>query len=141
MQAIALAGRILFSLMFFQSGINHLRNRHYMAEHAGQMGVPYPDVSVVASGLVVFAGAIMVTAGIWGDVGAFLLTGFLLVAGFTMHPYWKMEDPQAKQNQHIQFWKNVSMAGGSLAIAAWFLCAPGTLAVTSPLLGHLVGAR
>ena len=138
MHAVALAGRIMFSLMFLQSGINHLRKRQYMAEYAGQMGVPAPGASVVLSGVVIFVGAAMVIAGVWGDVGAFVLAGFLLVTAFQMHPFWKLHDPQMKQNQHINFWKNISMAGGALATAAWFLCAPHAVAVTSPLLSHWI---
>jgi putative oxidoreductase len=136
MHAVALAGRIAFSLMFVQSGVNHFRNRRYMAEYAGQMGVPQPHASVLGSGAVIFAGAIMVMAGIWGDIGALLLAGFLVVAAFQMHPHWKMRDPQAKQQNHINFWKNISMAGGALVTAAWFMCSPRTLAVTAPLLSH-----
>ena len=138
MHAVALAGRIGFSLMFFQSGVNHLRKREYMAEYAGQMGVPVPKASVVLSGVVIFAGAVMVVAGIWGDVGALMLAAFLVVAAFQMHPHWKMKDPQAKQNNHINFWKNISMAGGALVTAAWFVCAPGAFAVTRPLLSHFI---
>ena len=89
MHAVALAGRIIFSLMFVQSGINHFRNRRYMAEYAGQMGVPQPHASVVLSGVVIFAGAIMVMAGIWGDLGALMLAAFLVVAAFQMHPHWR----------------------------------------------------
>ncbi len=136
MVVLALAGRILFSFMFLQSGINHVRNQHYMTEYAGQMGVPAPAASVVASGVVIFTGAAMIIAGVWGDLGAFILAGFLVLTAVQMHPYWKMQNPEMKQNQHINFWKNISMAGGALALAAWFLCAPGTLAVTSPLLSR-----
>lgn len=136
MHGVALAGRIVFSLMFVRSGINHFRNRRYMAEYAGQMGVPKPHASVVFSGLVILVGAIMVMAGVWGDIGALLIAAFLVVAAFQMHPHWKMRDPQAKQSNEINFWKNISMAGGALVITAWFMCAPHALAVTQPLLAH-----
>ncbi len=136
MHAVALAGRILFSLMFVHSGVNHFRNRRYMAEYAGQMGVPQPHANVVASGAVIFVGALMVMAGVWGDAGALGLAAFLVVTAIQMHPYWKMRDPQAKQTNQINFWKNISMAGGALVIAAWFMCAPTALAVTRPLLAH-----
>jgi putative oxidoreductase len=139
MQGVALAGRIVFSLMFLQSGINHLRKRQYMAEYAGQMGVPAPKASVVVTGIAIFVGAVMVVAGIWGDIGALGLALFLLVTAFQMHPFWRMHDPQAKQMQHINFWKNISMAGGALAIGAWFLCAPNVLAVTAPFLAGWLG--
>ncbi len=138
MHAVAFAGRILFSLMFLHSGISHLRKRRYMAEYAGQMGVPAPQISVVLSGVVIFTAAAMVVAGAWGDVGALALAGFLLVTAFQMHPYWRLHDPQMKQSQEINFWKNISMAGGAFVTAAWFMCAPRALAVTAPFLSHWI---
>lgn len=133
MELVALIGRILFSYMFVASGINHFKNRKHMGEYAGSMGVPAAETAVVVSGAVILAGATMVVFGILGDLGALLLAAFLIPTAVLMHPFWKVEDPQMRQMQQINFNKNLAMAGGALALFVLFsTCAPG-FTLTSPL--------
>jgi uncharacterized membrane protein YphA (DoxX/SURF4 family) len=133
MALVALLGRVLFSYMFVASGINHFKNRKHMGEYAGSMGVPAASLAVVGSGAVIIAGAVMVILGLVPDLGALLLAAFLIPTAFLMHPFWKIEDPQMRQMQQINFNKNLAMAGGALALFVLFsTCAPG-LTLTGPL--------
>lgn len=133
MAAVGLVARILFSLMFVSSGINHITKRKYMAEYAGQMGVPAAEALVVLSGVTIFAGAVMVMLGLAGDLGAALIALFLVATAGWMHPFWKVDDGQQRQQQQIHFMKNLTMAGGALALIALFMCQGGALSVTGAL--------
>jgi putative oxidoreductase len=41
---------------------------------------------------------------------------FLALATYFFHDFWTFEDAQARQNQMIQFMKNLSLMGGMLFI-------------------------
>jgi uncharacterized membrane protein YphA (DoxX/SURF4 family) len=58
----------------------------------------------------------MIALGIWADLGALLIIGFL--AGITpiMHAFWKIDDPQDKAIQSAMFFKNVALAGAAIII-------------------------
>lgn len=132
MDALGLAGRILFSMMFVMSGMNHITKRGYMSEYAKSMGVPAAATLVPLSGLMIMAGGAMVAAGIWGDLGGLLIATFLVPTAMYMHAWWRVPEDQ-KQMQQAHFMKNMTMAGGALALMALFMCAEVSLTVTGPL--------
>ncbi|MDQ3877151.1 MAG: DoxX family protein [Actinomycetota bacterium] len=135
MEIVALIARIMFSVMFVSSGINHITKRKYMAEYAGQMGVPAATAAVPVSGVMLLGGAIMVALGIFGDLGAALIVAFLIPTALLMHPFWRFDDAQQRQQQQIHFMKNLTMAGGALALIALFMCQGGALSITGALFG------
>jgi len=115
MNAIPLVGRILFSMIFIMSGLNHFMQLENMTKFAEMNGVPLPGVAVIVSGIIILLGGVMVLVGYKAKVGALLLFLFLIVAAFMMHSFWGLEG-QESQNQMIHFMKNFSMAGGALII-------------------------
>ena len=133
MEIVGLIARIVFSAMFVSSGINHIAKRKYMTEYAGQMGVPAAKALVPLSGLQLLAGAVMIIFGIAGDLGAALIAAFLIPTALLMHPFWKFDDAQQRQQQQIHFMKNMTMAGGALALVALFMCQGGALSITGAL--------
>jgi putative oxidoreductase len=118
MDVVFLIGRVLFAVLFVSSGfMAHLGEGGKQGrEYARSLGAPSPDLLVPLSGVVVIAGGLMIALGIWADLGALLIIGFL--AGITpiMHAFWKVEDPQMKQIQSAMFFKNVALAGAALII-------------------------
>jgi putative oxidoreductase len=71
---------------------------------------------VPLSGLVILAGGLMVVLGIWADLGAILIAGFLIGITPIMHAYWKLDDPMEKATQQAMFFKNTALAGAALII-------------------------
>jgi putative oxidoreductase len=118
MDIVFLVGRVLFALLFISSGfMAHLgAGGKAGREYARSLGAPSPDLLVPLSGVVIIAGGAMIALGLWADLGALLVLGFL--AGITpiMHAYWKVEDPQMQQIQSAMFFKNVALAGAALII-------------------------
>ncbi len=109
-----LAGRILFSAVFVFSGLGHFMQLEEMSEYAGQKGVPAPKLMIVVTGVVVLLGGLSILFWTQVIIGAWLLAGFLLLAAFTIHNFWAVEDPQQAQVEMQQFMKNLALAGAAI---------------------------
>jgi len=138
MNAVFLIARILFALIFTLSAVGHLTKADAMAGYAAYKGAPGGKFGVIASGVTMGLGALMVLFGIYGDIGALLVFATLIPISFYMHAYWKESDAQAKQTDQISFNKNVGLMGGALALFLLFAVTGANLGltITGPLL-HL----
>jgi len=135
MEIVFLLGRILFAAIFIQSGIAHWQNRQAMGQYAEMKGAPGGETGVVVSGAVIFTGGILILLGLWADVGALLIFGFLLSAAYYMHDYWNA-DAESQAGERAHFMKDIALAGGALIIIYlyWALGEFADLSVTGPLL-------
>ena len=139
MDWVFLAGRILFAIMFFNSGlVGHILGRKGTAAYARQNRVPLPELSVVASGAMILVGSVLVALGAWGDLGALLIAAFLVVITPVMHAFWRESEPMGKQLQQVNFLKNVSLLGAALVLFfVWNqLQGAAGLSLTDPLFGR-----
>jgi putative oxidoreductase len=80
-------------------------------------------------------GALSVALGVWPDVGALMIGLFVVVAAFSFHAYWKLEDATQQMNQSFLFWRNIIALGASVALFGLFASVGETLrfTVTAPL--------
>jgi putative oxidoreductase len=111
-------GRILFALIFINSGFAHFAQREAMTGYAQFKKVPAAKLAVPLTGLMILVGGLSVVLGFWADLGALLLAAFLIVSAFMMHNFWTMDDATQKMNETVAFFKNLSMAGAALIIFA-----------------------
>ena len=118
MNTVLLIGRILFAIMFVSGGLNHLTKAEAMAGYAGFKKVPAPKLANLVSGVLLIAGGLSVILGVYADLGALVLAVLLVLMALKMHDFWAQTDAQAKQNETIAFFKNISMAGGALIMFA-----------------------
>ena len=118
MHAILVVGRILFALIFINSGIAHFTKNAAMTGYAQYKKVPMPRASVYISGLMILLGGLYIVLGFYADLGALLIAIFLIPTAFLMHNFWKETDPTAKQNETIAFFKDLALAGASLVMFA-----------------------
>src|SRR5713101_4236130 len=95
MSVVVLIGRIAFVGIFLASALAHLTKSKMMAGYAQSKGVPAAEVTVLASGLLIAAGGLMVLLGVWADLGALFLVVFLVPTALIMHGFWREKDPQA----------------------------------------------
>jgi uncharacterized membrane protein YphA (DoxX/SURF4 family) len=130
MDIIVLIGRILFSYLMLTSAYGHFAQRKSMAGYAGSKGVPAPMAGVLAGGVLLAAGGLMVLLGIWADLGALLLAIFLLPTAVLIHGFWKEKDPQSRMMETVQFGKDTALAGASLMLFALFSFAGDNLGLT-----------
>jgi putative oxidoreductase len=115
---IFLLGRIIFGATLAFMGLNHFMDLETMAGYAEFKGLPAPQFSVIASGVVLVLGGLGVVLGAFPVIAAGGLAFFLLVSAVTMHDFWSMDDPEEKQNEMTSFLKNVYGAGAALALLA-----------------------
>jgi putative oxidoreductase len=116
MKGVFLVGRVILGGFFLYSGINHFRHKEGMAQYAGAKNMPNPELAVLASGAMLAAGGASLIFGLKPKFGVVPLLAFLPAASAMFHDFWNEQDPQAKQNQQIHFFKNVAIVGAVLAL-------------------------
>lgn len=112
------AGRILFVIVFVNSGIFHLRRHQAATGYAQSKGVPLAGLAVTITGLQILIGAAMIVPGWHPIIGALLLAVFLLPVAVIMHNFWTVTDPGQRANEQIHFFKDLALAGAALLYAA-----------------------
>lgn len=105
-----LAGRFLMAVPFLLSGLGKLGAYSVTAGYMSSVGVPGVLLPLVIATEVL--GALAIILGWKTRSVAFLLAGFCLLTAFIFHRNF------ADQMQMINFFKNVSMAGGFLLLVA-----------------------
>jgi len=118
MDIVLIVGRILFALIFINSGFAHFAKREAMTGYAQFKKVPAAKLAVPLTGLMILLGGLSIVLGIWMDLGALPLAIFLVFSAFMMHNFWTMDDATQKMNETVAFFKNLSMAGAALIILA-----------------------
>lgn len=115
MDIIFLIGRIALAALFIFSGSQSHFSQQAI-EHAKAKGAPSPETLVPATGVAMIAGGVMISLGIWADVGALILLATLLPITFIMHAFWKMPEGQEQQMEFVNFFKNLQVAGGLIVL-------------------------
>jgi putative oxidoreductase len=115
--AIGIAGRLMFTLIFFLSGITHFTD---MASYVALMpeAIPFRGFWVAISGVVELAGAAMIAANRMPRLGAWLIVLFLVPVTIVVHGVMMVtaDDPRMRAMQVSFFLKGVAMTGAALLI-------------------------
>jgi len=113
--AIAVLGRVMFTLIFFASGITHFTD---MQSYVNLMpaAIPLRPFWVVISGFVELAGATMILLNRYPKLGAWMIAIFLVPVTITVHGVLMMTalDEAMQRIQLSFFLKGVTMAGAAL---------------------------
>jgi putative oxidoreductase len=111
-------GRALLSLLFLLSGVGKIGAYGATAAYMSSAGVPGALLPVVI--VTELGGAVAIILGWKTRIVAALLAGFAVLTALAFHNNF------ADQTQMIMFWKNISIAGGFLLLAA---NGPGRLSI------------
>ena len=115
--AIAVTGRVMFTLIFFLSGLTHFTNlKDYVALMPAV--IPFRPFWVMISAAVELIGATLIVTNRYPRLGGWLIVIFLIPVTITVHGVGMVTAPDA-QMQGIQtsfFLKGVAMTGGALLI-------------------------
>ncbi|MGO1166773.1 MAG: DoxX family protein [Janibacter sp.] len=118
--------RPLLSSIFILGGVNAVR---YAAAHkdaaepvikklAAPLGLPEDsELLVRVNGAAMVGGGVLVATGKAPRLGSLVLLGATIPTTLT-HQWWNETDPEKKQGEQIQFFKNLSLVGGLLLAAA-----------------------
>lgn len=115
--AIGIAGRIMFTLIFFLSGITHFTDiEGYVA--LMPEAIPGRTFWVLISGAVELAGAAMIVSNRYPRFGAWLIVLFLVPVTITVHGADMVTNPdeRVRAMQLSFFLKGIAMTGAALLI-------------------------
>lgn len=116
---VAVLGRILLCTIFLLSAVgNKIPNFRAVAGAMESEGVPAPQLMLAGAIVFLIAGSLSVILGYRGRIGAGLLLVFLVLATYYFHDFWTVTDPQAQQEQMLQFLKNLGLMGAMLLVIA-----------------------
>ncbi len=115
---LALIGRILLALIFVTSGFSKIGGFDGTVGYIASKGLPMASVVAVLTILVELGGGLALVLGFYARWAALALAVFTLLAAFIFHNYWAVPAAQVMMQQ-INFWKNVSIAGGMLMVVAF----------------------
>ncbi len=116
MNVAFLIGRIIFGGFWLMSSFSHFKNLNYMSEYAKAKGTPSPKLAVAGTGIMLLLGGFSMLFGVYPLIGIALLIVFLLGVSPRVHNYWKVDDPQMKQLEMIDFTKNMALVGALLML-------------------------
>jgi|FaiFalDrversion2_1042247.scaffolds.fasta_scaffold10927_2 putative oxidoreductase len=119
MDILYLIGRIVLAVFFLFSAIGHFTRVQMMSGYARSKGVPLAPVAVVATGVQLAAGGVMLLLGWYVWVGSLILIAFLVPVALIMHNFWAVKDPQMRMVEMVQFLKNLAIAAALLVVLAY----------------------
>ena len=111
-----LLGRLIYGGFFLYSGINHFRQSRKLAHYTASKNVPFPEVVVAASGAMLTLAGMSILLGFKPKAGILATAAFLGGASPIMHDFWRHTDPEQRQNDMINFTKNMALLGAGLAL-------------------------
>ena len=112
-------GRVMLCTIFFLSAVgNKIPHFNDVAELMADEGHPGPQIMLVGAIVFLIAGSLSVILGYKARIGATLLLIFLVLATYYFHDFWNATDPKEKQEQMIQFMKNLGLMGAMVLIIA-----------------------
>ena len=79
MDILLIIGRVLFALIFINSGIAHLTKLSAMTGYAQFKKVPAAKAAVIVTGLMILVGGLYIALGVYADLGALFLAIFLMM--------------------------------------------------------------
>ena len=116
---LGVVGRAMLVAVFFMSAIgNKIPKFNEVAGYMASEGVPMPKLMLAGAILFLVAGSVSIVSGYRARIGAGLLLVFLLLASYFFHDFWTFEDAMKRQNEMIQFMKNLGLMGAMVMIIA-----------------------
>lgn len=107
-----LLARVLLSAIFVIFGFMKIGAFAGMVAYASAMHVPFPQLAIVVAILVELGAGLMVLVGYKTKWAALAIALFLVPVTYYFHTNF------ADQTNTTMFWKNLSIMGGMLALAA-----------------------
>src|SRR5437773_302839 len=123
--AVTLIARLLMAALFIIFGIRKVLAFGFYAGYFTKLGFPAPEVMVVLAIIVELIGGVLFAIGWKTRWMAWALAVFTLIATFMAHRYWEFDAAQYAA-QMINFWKNITIIGGLMMVAAF---GPGPISI------------
>ena len=115
---LALIGRILVAYLFIPAGFGKLMGFGGTVGYITSAGLPLPEVAAAIAIIIELGRGIALLLGFKTRWTALVMAIFTVVTALFFHKYWSAPDAM-KMMQQINFNKNMAIAGGLLALAAF----------------------
>lgn len=114
----SLVSRVMLVAIFLLSAVgNKIMHFNDVVGFMTTKGIRFPNIMLIGAIVFLIAGGISLVLGYKARLGAFLILIFLGLATYYFHDFWNFQGTE-KQDQMIQFLKNLSMAGAMLFVMA-----------------------
>nr|WP_315467403.1 DoxX family protein [uncultured Undibacterium sp.] len=115
---LSLIARLLMAALFLPAGIAKLTGFEGTVDYITSVGLPAPTLAALAALVLEIVGGAALIVGLGTRFAALALALFTLVASFIFHAYWSVPADQVFVTQ-LLFFKNIAVAGGLMALAAF----------------------
>lgn len=116
--ALTLLGRALIAVLFVPAGWGKIAGFSGTAGYIAAAGVPLPQVAAAIAVAVELGLGLLLLVGFQARWAALGMAIFTLVITFIFHKYWAVP-PEQVMMQQLNFFKNMGVVGGLLAVVAW----------------------
>ncbi|MDA8382623.1 MAG: DoxX family protein [Betaproteobacteria bacterium] len=131
------ASRVLIALLFLIFGWEKLTNFSGTLQYMEQVGAPMPYLATLVAIVMEFFVGIAIVLGLYTRPLALLLALYTFGTAVIGHHYWTMTG-MARFEGEINFYKNISIIGGLLAL---YVSGPGRYSIDARLAAARAGAR
>lgn len=118
MELAFLIGRIIIGLYWIYGAIAHFTQAKSMVPYARMKGVPFADIAVPGTGVLLLIAGLSILTGIYPVIAVATLALFLVPVTVMMHNFWTVEDQTMKMNDMVMFTKNLALLGYTLVLLA-----------------------
>ncbi|MEO7022124.1 MAG: DoxX family protein [Ktedonobacteraceae bacterium] len=108
--------RLLLAGIFIMGGWGAMSHPGTRPQKVAAAGIPQPEQAVVLNGALMVLAGLLLCLGIAPKVAASLLVGSMVPTTMVGHPFWKEEPGPGREQQLIQFLKNLGLIGGLLMV-------------------------
>lgn len=110
------AVRLLTCTSWISSGLEALLRFEHTSMVMARKGIPRSGLVLPFVLVMEFAGSALVLADLYVWAVSLVWIAFLILATYYYHRRWFTPEREFDQFQYVQFWKNVSMIGGLVAL-------------------------
>jgi len=107
------AGKLIVGFFYLYNGVNHFANLKDVAVYAASKGIPFPEIAVAGSGLLLLLAGILILSGIYTEVAVVAILLFFVPVTFMMHNFWAAGN-EMKMIELVNFTKNMALMGSAL---------------------------
>lgn len=109
--------KLFLCLFFILSVFSKVFRNKMMVEYATSKRLPMPAISVIIAAIIELLGGFAMIIGYQAAIASWILFVYLIPTSLIFHNFWAASEAE-KQNQFVNFMKNLAIMGGLLILAA-----------------------
>ncbi|ACB96619.1 DoxX family protein [Beijerinckia indica subsp. indica ATCC 9039] len=114
---LLLTGRILLALLFVLMGWSKINDFNGTVAYMLHTGAPFPPLAASIAIITELGVGLAIVFGVLTRPLALILAVYTIATGLIGHNFWTMEG-MVRYDNMLHFYKNISIAGGLLSLAA-----------------------